>query len=301
LNKIMLLGIAALAALGLMMTGCNEEGAGAGAAPDGSPVLVTVNGGSITSDEFKAEAAALSPYAGQMLADEETRKKFLDNLVSKELLIQDARKAGYDKDPEVLKRLNEVMDNLLLGLYVKKEIFDKAAITDEQLKEYFDKNKDVLGSARVNHIQVGSKEEAEEVLIKYKSGTSFNALAKEYSQDANTKNSGGDLGFLDWSQFGSPDLREAAFNTPLGEVGNIIRSSFAFHVIKVTDRKPAKDEDFEKLKEDIREYLLEKDKEKLFEDRVAQLKSAANISIDDEAVKELSLIGLAGEPQTLGQ
>ncbi len=293
-------GLAAVAAMGLFMGACSKDNA-AGPATDGSPVLATVNGEAVTTDEFKAEANSLSPYSGQILADEEARNKLLDNLISRKLIIQQARKDGYENDPEVVKRMREVLDNLLLGYYVKREIFDKAEVTDQQVKDYFDKNKDALGSARISHIQVGSQEEAEEVLVKYKSGESFNSLARKCSQDTKTKNSGGDLGFLDWTQFGSPDLREAAFNTPLGEIGNIVRSSFAFHVIKVTDRKPAKDDDFDRIKDDLREFLLEKRKQEFFDNKVASLKDKADISRNEDAIKELAASGQSLAPLPSGK
>lgn len=300
MKKMLFLSVAALAAVGFIMSACTKDNSPA-SVPDGSPVLVTVNGEDITADEFRSEAESLSPYADQILADEETKNKLLDNLVSRKLLIQQARKDGYEKDPEVVKRIGEVMDNLLLGYYVKREIFDKAEVSDQQVREYFDGSKDVLGSARISHIQVGSEEEAEEIIVKYKSGASFNALAREYSQDAKTKASGGDLGFLSWSQFGSAELRAAAFDTPLGEVGNVVKSSYAYHVIKVTDRKPAKAEDFDKLRDELKEHLLERRKQEFFDTRVGSLKSGALITRNELAIKELSSSGQAAEPQPLGR
>lgn len=299
MKKLLFLSAALLAALGLFLTACNEDNDVGRADYDKSPILATVNGGSVTVDEFKAQAAELPAYAAQTLSDEKARSKFLDNLISRELLVQAARKAGYGKDTEIRRAVNDYMENLMFRRYVKAEIVDKAAVTDDEVKAYFDKNKDILGSVRMSHIQVGSREEAEDVLIKYKAGESFRSLAKTYSQDKDTNKKGGDLGFLSWSAFGSPELREAAFGTPLGEVSNVVRSSFAYHIIKITDKKPAVDEDFDKLKDALKEDLLEKRKEKLFNTRIEELRAAADIKQNEEALKGLSLFNLSKEQPAL--
>ena len=287
MSKNMLLGAAVFAALGLFMSGCTQDCADEQSSYDKSAVLVHVNDNGVTLDKYKEEAAALPPASQQLLDDPEARAKFLDNLVARELIIQEAVKTGLGKDPEVMKRLDQTRDNLLIGLYVKNEVFDKSKFSDEDVKKYFDEHKDSLGSVRISHIQVPAKETAEEVLAKYKAGEPFAKLAKEYSGDEETKAKGGDLGFLSWAQIGSGDLKDAAFNTPAGDVSNVVRSSFAFHVIKVTEKKPATDKDFDSLKDPLKEYLTEKRKEELFEAKVKDLKTKAAIKPDEEAQKQI--------------
>lgn len=293
-----LMGAVFCAALLLFTYGCDKKPAAGKPAAEKSPVLVVVNNADITLDDYREEAAALSPAAQSVLVEPEARNKFLDNLVAKRLLVQQALKAGLDKDPEVVKRLNQTRDNLVLGLYVKNEVFDKANFTDADVKKYFDEHKDSLGSVRISHVQVPSKEIAQEVLAKYKAGEKFQDLVARYSQDSGTKGRGGDLGYLSWAQFGSGDLREAAFGTKVGEVGNVVRSSFAYHVIKVTDKKPAKDEEYDMLKDKIKEYLVEKRKEELFDSIVKGLKDKATITPGAEVDKHLA--SLVRQPEQQG-
>jgi len=282
------------ASLLMLVAGCSRDTA-ANRTNDKSPVLAEVNGSPITVDMFKSETDTLPPQVRQMLSDDETKKKFLDEVINKELLVQQARKEGLENDPDYKKIMDRTSFNLLLQMYVSREVFDKATATDEEVKEYFDKNKQNLGSVRISHIQVGTPEEAEEVLAKYKGGTPFMKLVMKYSQDSETKNNGGDLGYVNWSQFGSPVLRDAAFNTPLGDVSNVIRSSFAYHIIKVTDKKPAKDADFDKLKDNLKQYLLDKRREDLFEKKVEELTAAATITKNEDAIKGMSFGGQAVE------
>src|SRR5512135_1611284 len=293
---------AAGAALTLVLAACGpkKEAANAPTSAPSAPssqVLATVNGKDITVDDFKAEASTLSPLAVNALGEMKNKEKFLDNLVDKQLIVQEAEKMGLDKDPEVVKRLNLVKSNLMLGMLVKKEVMDKSNVSDQDVKAYFEQHKDDLGSVRLSHILVSSQKEAEDVLAKLKAGESFAKLAKEYSLDTKTKANGGDLGYVKWAQFGSPGLKEAAFKLKPGEVSGIVQSQFGFHIMKVTEKKPAAEADFEGMKDALKDYLLEQKKEDLFQALVKGLKDKAKITENKENLASIMMgptSGLAG-------
>lgn len=286
---------AAGAALTLLLAACGPKKEAAtsptskeSAAP-ASSVLAVVNGKDITADDFKAEASTLSPVAVNALGDAKNKEKFLDNLVDKQLIVQEAEKMGLDKDPEVVKRINLVKSNLMLGMLVKKEVMDKSNVSDQDVKAYFDQHKEELGSVRLSHILVGSQKQAEEVLAKLKAGESFAKLAKEYSLDTKTKVNGGDLGFVKWAQFGSPGLKAAAFKLKPGEVSSIVQSQFGYHIMKVTEKKPAAEADFAGMKDALKDYVLEQKKEELFEALVKGLKDKAKITEHKENLASINL------------
>lgn len=289
-------------ALVLVLAACGQKPGTKGAAKGGptSPVIAVVNGTDITAEDFKAEAANLSPVAQQALSENDNKQKFLDNLISKQLIIQEAEKKGLADDPDFVKKLKIAKDNLLLGIFVKKEVIDKATATDQEVHDYFDKNKQDMGSIRISHILVATEPEAEQVLAKLKGGADFGKLAKQYSLDKKTKDNGGDLGYVQWSQFGSESLKETAFKLKPGEVSGIVQSQFGYHIIKVTDKKPAKDSDFEHMKEGLKAQVSEKRKEDLFTSTVKALKDKAKVTTNQDALKSLSLSPseVPGLPQT---
>ncbi len=125
-----------------------------------SPVIAVVNGQDITAEDYQEEAAALSPYAMKALEDPKNKEKFLENLEDKRLIVQKAESMGLDKDPEMAAKLNRLKDTLLLGEFVKKEILEKANVTDQDVKAYFDQHKADLGAVRISHILVASQQEA---------------------------------------------------------------------------------------------------------------------------------------------
>ena len=71
-----------------------------------------------------------------------------------------------------------------------------------------------------------------------KKGEDFTALAKELSEEPGAKESGGDLGFFPKDRM-VPEFAEVAFSEKVGEISDPVRTQFGWHVIKVTEKKPA--------------------------------------------------------------
>src|SRR5262249_25567909 len=89
---------------------------------------------------------------------------------------------------------------------------------------------------------------AEAVLAEVKKGGKFEDLAKKYSEDTQTKDKGGDLGWLMRAQTVAA-FDKAAFSTPRGEVSGLVRTpEFGFHILKIVDRETAHTVPFEEVK-----------------------------------------------------
>ncbi|MBB6730502.1 peptidylprolyl isomerase [Cohnella zeiphila] len=133
--------------------------------------------------------------------------------------------------------------------------------SEDDLKAYFDKNKDNYGTpeqVRASHILLQTKEEAEAVLKQLKQGADFATLAKEKSIDTGSKDNGGDLGF-----FGKGVMNEqfetAAFALKTGEMSDVVQSPNGYHIIKLTDRKEAVAANYDDVKDQVKnDYLDEK-------------------------------------------
>ncbi len=86
------------------------------------------------------------------------------------------------------------------------------------------------------HIVVNTEEEAQAILAQLQAGDDFAALARERSQDENTREAGGDLGFFHRGQLISPEVEEAAFALPPGQTSEVVRSQFGYHVVQVLEK-----------------------------------------------------------------
>lgn len=99
----------------------------------------------------------------------------------------------------------------------------------------------------------GPKLKIDSILAMAKSGEDFAELAEKYSGDPSTKAKGGDLGFVSRRRLIQP-LDEPAFNLKVGEISDVVKSPYGYHILKVTDKKdiPSFKDDEQELKEIFR-------------------------------------------------
>ena len=266
----------------LSVTACKEKEVVKKAAV--GPVVATINDKEITLSEFTErikEYPALA-HGGQMT--EETKKAFLDNLIVRELIFQEALRLGIDKDKETLDFIEEMKKRVVVDKFFKKEVDQKTQVSDEEIKTFFDKNPDEGKSPdeiRASHILLKTREEADVVLKKAKQGAKFEDLAKKFSTDPGGKETGGDLGFFSQGMM-VPEFDSVAFKLKVGEVSDIVQSRFGFHIIKLLEKKEGKQKSVEESKPEIEKKLLGQKRKDKFDTLVADLKAKAKISINND-------------------
>lgn len=123
------------AILGLVITGCAKKEEKKG------QYLVKINNVTITKEDLKKEIDALPVFAQKMFEGEEGTAKLIDELIKKELLYQEAKKKGLDKDPAYQKKLVDSQKLILISSLLEKEIEDKAKVSDKDVKSFYDKNR----------------------------------------------------------------------------------------------------------------------------------------------------------------
>ena len=115
---------------------------------------------------------------------------------------------------------------------------------------------------RASHILLktaGKKEDevkakAEQILKEVKAGGDFAALAKKYSEDEGSAKQGGDLDFFGKGRM-DPAFEEAAFRLQPGEISDVVKSQYGFHIIKVTDKKAASTRTLDEVRPQIEDQL----------------------------------------------
>ncbi len=128
--------------------------------------------------------------------------------------------------------------------------------------------------ARVRHILLPTLEQAQAILGRLKAGESFDALAKEASQDTSNNSTGGDLGWIAREDV-DPAFGQAAFSLPLNTVSDPVESAFGFHLIDVLERdeqRPIEEARRNQLRDSGFRDWLSKTKDTMYaEDRIAVL------------------------------
>lgn len=136
----------------------------------------------------------------------------------------------------------------------------------KQVEDYYNKNKAEFSSeaqVKAQHILIkvddkttdAQAKSAIEALQKRAASEDFAKLAKENSQDTGSKDKGGDLGFFSKGQM-VPEFEEVAFSQAVGTISQPVKSSFGYHLIKVTDKKAASEKTLAEVRESIGNKLL---------------------------------------------
>lgn len=273
-----------------------KPAAGAPAAPPqsaaelGAP-LAKIDDVTITLGEFQERINRQSPYIRARYTSLEQKKEFLDSLVRFEILAKEAYRRGYDKDPEVVRTMKQVMIQKLM-----RDEFDAKitadSVTDAEMKTYYDANvADYVKpeEVRVSAIILKNKAQAERVLLEAKgeagkTNKGFRDLVMKYSADEETKLRGGDLRYLDASNKDvPPPVIKAAFGlAETGDISGVVDAGNGqFYILKQTGRRKAMTKTFEDAKPQIRNKLFREKRLQAQKDFIENLKSAAKIQIDE--------------------
>ena len=216
-----------------------------------------VNGVSIPQARIDLRVKA-AVAAGQ--ADSpELRKNIRDGMINVEVMTQEAVKLGLDKNADVVQRLAmelELTKQQVLVDALMKDYAKKHPISENQIKQEYDKLKAQLGSKEYNarHILVKTEAEAKEIIAQLGKNAKFEKLAAK-SMDTGSAAQGGSLGWAVPGKFVSP-FANAMLNLKKGEyTKEPVQSQFGWHVIKLEDIWELKVPSFEEAKLQLKQQL----------------------------------------------
>ncbi len=130
------------------------------------------------------------------------------------------------------------------------------------------------------------RKKAEDVLKQAKKGGKFEDLAKKYSEDPGSKEKGGDLGWITQGQT-VPEFEKTAFSLNPGQISDLVKTQYGFHIIKVLEKETAHTKPFEEVRDSLRAPLLLSQADKQASDTAnllsATLRQSPKLSLDDLA------------------
>lgn len=269
-------------------------GAGATATPtqsneELSAALAKVDDITITVGELQEKLNRQSPYIRARYTSLEQKREFLDSLIRFEVLAKEATRRGFDKDPEVVRTMKQVMIQKLM----KEEFETKMSpdsIPEADLKTYYDANLAEYvkpEEVRASAIIVKSKAQADRVAAEAKgeagkTNKGFRDLVAKYSTHEETKGRGGDLRYFaaDTKDIPAPVAAAAFALAATGDVsGAIAAGDGSFWVIKQTGRRQAMTKSFDDAKQQIRNKLYREKRVEAQKQFVDGLKGKAKIEV----------------------
>ncbi len=203
----------------------------------------------------------------------ELRKAIREDMISLEVMAQEAAKLGLDKNAEVQQQIELAKQQVLVGAFVQDYVKNHP-IGDDQLKQEYDKLKAKLGNKEYNarHILVETEAEAKAIIAQLGKKGKFDKLAAEKSRDAGSAERGGSLGWAAPSNFVQP-FAEALLNLKKGEyTKEPVQSQFGWHVVKLDDVRELKVPSFDELKPQLQQRLQQQSIQKAITDLRAKAK-----------------------------
>jgi parvulin-like peptidyl-prolyl isomerase len=239
--------------------------------PTTEPLAAVVNGEKITLAEYERQIALYEvsmANAGQDPTTEggqkalaEARVWILDQMIDQILIKQAAAEAGItiseeEVDSTIASLKQEIGEEALL------ERVQNEGMTLEEMRAQLHREMVALKMmnyvveqvplrtehVQARHILFSNEEEARQVLAQLRAGADFATFARTYSEDASTRDFGGDLGYFPRGILTSPEVETVAFELQPGQISDVVQSALGYHIIQVLDRKPDMEVDPENLR-----------------------------------------------------
>ena len=197
----------------------------------------------------------------------------------------DAHKAEYRVGEQRKVRM------LLLD---RDQAFARTGVTPTEVQSYYNGNitqYQTPEQVRASHILLNTagkdeaavRKQAEDILQQVKAGADFAELAKKYSEDEGSKPNGGDLDYFSRGRM-VPEFEAAAFALEVGQVSDIVKSQFGFHIIKVVDKKPAVTRSLDEVRPQIEEQLKRQRADQQIATRATELAAGITNTADLDRV-----------------
>lgn len=247
-------------------------------------IVAQVGKKAITAEEFNKKYNEVKSQT----INPPTKELFLEDLIRYEVGLQEAEKRGFQKDPIVLERLNQEMYKALLEKDIGPRI-QKIQVSDKEMQTWYANNPELRTSHILIEYKAGAtpqqiaeaRKRANEIIEEVKkSKRPFEELVKLYSDDALSKQAGGDIGWQSKVTL-VPGYYSAALAMKVGEVKGLIETQFGFHIIKLTGRRSFENAN----KRQIRAAVFDEKRKQIFNEYFDNLKKSYSIKENKSAVK----------------
>lgn len=235
-----------------------------------SKVLAKVKDYEITEQMLDETIEALRTQQHINITTDEQKQDLLDELIARQLVVEDAIESGLTETDEFKKLYREFVFQHSIG-----QMFKTINVTDAECEAYYNENQEQFKDemVRAAHILVEEEEQAKELLAAIENGADFHELASANST-CPSRERGGDLGDFGRGQM-VPEFEQAAFALNIGEVSGVVKSQFGYHLIKLLDRKDVVP--FTDVKGQIQQYLTSKKQNEMYSQFTEGLKSKYDV------------------------
>ena len=254
----------------------------------GEKELVRINEASISLEEFQ-QMLEKQPLEGKMkLLSEKGTRDFLESyVIPREVLYQEAKAKGLDKNQATLAKIEDARRAILIDALLEEVLRRKGEVSEGEIERYYKENQALFmepQEIKIRHIVVNTEPALKEVVTKLSQGESFEKLATTYNI-GKFKEDGGDLGYIRRGQLAPPfsQFEEAAFSLrKRGEISDVVSTPYGYHIIRLEDMRGSTLRPLNQVKERIRFYLQPKKKQEAYLAYVKETRSKSKILINEK-------------------
>jgi tetratricopeptide (TPR) repeat protein len=267
---------------------------GATTAPaDTTTVLVRVGGEPITRAMVQQRLEEIPEGMRATYSTPDGRQQLLERMVEERVWLITATRAGVQDRPKVKQTLEQQRRDLLIRTWLTEAMASVPAPSDSDAHVYYDQHQNdyqVPATVTVRHIQTRTEAEARRLLALARvKGTDFAALAKKWTTDSLTRNSGGLLGSVTHDGVFGPigaqkALAESAFALPEGGVGGPYKTERGWHVLHIDQKKDESLRPFEQVRPMITRQLSGQRSQEYYRTLLDKARQDLGVEADSNAI-----------------
>ncbi len=219
-----------------------------------------------------------------MFDSPQLREQFLNEMIERRLLAEEARRMGLDKNEHFILRAQAHTDKALREAHFQAKIKPQIKISDDDLRQVYAFTQE---ERRIRHLFCETKTQAEHVYRRLQEGVTFAELASQLFAASTLATNGGDLGWVQWEQL-EYDLAMTAFTLPIGVVSRPVESSHGFHIIRVDDYRRQlllSEDEFHRRERRVRGMLEKKVGDKLAAAYIRDLMAKKKIRVHPKTLR----------------
>ena len=206
--------------------------------PDVSPVLFTINESPVSLEEFRY---VFNKNNRDSVLSKEDIDTYLDLFIDFKLKVTEARQLGLDTTSTYLMELAGYEEQII------KPYLTEASVIDDLVREAYDRKTEEIDASHIL-VRLPDQSSSTDTLAAWQrielvrdllmQGHDFDSLAKVYSEEPLVQRTGGHLGYFTSLQMVYP-FENAAYQTPVGGISEIVRTQYGYHVIRVNEKRPS--------------------------------------------------------------
>jgi len=265
-----------LAILSPGLPGCTQQ-------QEKEPIIALVNGQAITQTDFELRWRELSEATRNRYEKEGGKRRFLDDLVTRELLLQEARRRRVDQDDVIREKIQRYKEQLILDELLKNKLQSKVEITEDELSAYLEAHASELLAplkVQVSLMLLPNLYAAKDLEARVNQGSNFASLAKRYSIHEASKANGGNLGPYRKGLV-VPEVDAVIQTLATGLVSAPIKTDDGYYLVMTTPLDQETIEADLAIQERLRQELLADKRRKRFEEVIAGIRANATIRLGD--------------------